>query len=703
MSLRDIRLKREYRNCIDNIAQKFYIPVLSEGNQYDRAVGFFSSSIFTKIYKGVNLLIKNGGHIRIVASPNLSETDIDAIRKGYDKRNEIIKKALLKELRTPINMYEKEQLNYMANLIADGYLDVKIAIVENDNGIGIYHEKLGIVHDAQNNVVVFTGSPNESATALLDNYETMDVYVSWAEGNEKERINDKLNAFESIWHDTEPGIKTLEIKEVTDEFIKKYRQTKIDYDTYSEICSNEESRKSTFFRIPDNVDLHEYQVKAIDTWFNYQNCGIFDMATGTGKTFTALGALASLSKALDDNLAVIIVVPYQHLVEQWVEDINLFNVKPIKAYSYPGNKWKKDFNSYLNLYNRGLKKNFCVVATIATFITSDFQTLINSFSRNFCFVADEAHNFGANKIRLLLPKKARYRIGLSATIERHLDTDGTEILHRFFGKTVINYTLKDAINNGFLTKYYYKPIVNYLSMDEYDDYQDLTNKISKVISYDQEDENSSYAKMLLIKRARIIASCKDKIINLVELMKENKTDSFMLVYCGATKYDSTMMDCDEDIKQIDLITRLISNIGIKVRKFTSFEDKSERSEIKEMFSTGYLLQAVTAIKCLDEGVNIPEIRKAFILASSTNPKEYVQRRGRVLRKASGKKYAEIYDFITLPRKLSDVKYIDAFSKKCDLSLIKREIERMREFAQAAENPNVVDNLIEEIYKSYKIL
>ena len=289
MSLRDIRLKREYRNCIDNIAQKFYIPVLSEGNQYDRAVGFFSSSIFTKIYKGVNLLIKNGGHIRIVASPNLSETDIDAIRKGYDKRNEIIKKALLRELRTPINMYEKEQLNYMANLIADGYLDVKIAIVENDNGIGIYHEKLGIVHDAQNNVVVFTGSPNESATALLDNYETMDVYVSWAEGNEKERINDKLNAFESIWHDTEPGIKTLEIKEVTDEFIKKYRQTKIDYDIYSEICSNEESRKSTFFRIPDNVDLHEYQVKAIDTWFNYQNCGIFDMATGTGKTFTALG------------------------------------------------------------------------------------------------------------------------------------------------------------------------------------------------------------------------------------------------------------------------------------------------------------------------------------------------------------------------------------------------------------------------------
>ena len=428
------------------------------------------------------------------------------------------------------------------------------------------------------------------------------------------------------------------------------------------------------------------------------------MATGTGKTYTALGALSSLSKALNDDLAVIIVVPYQHLVEQWVEDINNFNVQPIKAYSYSGNKWRKEFQEALNLYNRGIVKNFCVVATIVTFISDDFQKIINEFTRNFCFVADEAHNFGAQKTRNILPLKARYRIGLSATIERYGDEDGTEALRKFFGKTSIKFTLKDAIINGFLTKYYYKPVINYLSQDEYDEYEELTKKVTKLgKSSHEEFESSDYLKMLLIKRARIISGCKDKIKNIAQLMEEHKKENYMLVYCGTNKYESSITDCESDIKQIELITKRISDIGLRVRKFTSFEDRNEREEIKAMFSTGFQIQVITAIKCLDEGVNIPNIRKAFILASSTNPKEYVQRRGRVLRKAPGKKFAEIFDFITLPRKLNEVKYIDSSTKKCDMTLIKKEIDRMREFAEAAENTNAVDDIIESIYKAYGIL
>ena len=293
---------------------------------------------------------------------------------------------------------------------------------------------------------------------------------------------------------------------------------------------------------------------------------------------------------------------------------------------------------------------------IATFISDDFQKIINEFTRNFCFVADEAHNFGAQKTRNILPLKARYRIGLSATIERYGDEDGTEALRKFFGKTSIKFTLKDAIINGFLTKYYYKPVINYLSQDEYDEYEELTKKVTKLgKSSHEEFENSDYLKMLLIKRARIIAGCKDKIKNIAQLMEEHKKENYMLVYCGTNKYESSITECESDIKQIELITKKISDIGLRVRKFTSFEDRNEREEIKAMFSTGFQIQVITAIKCLDEGVNIPNIRKAFILASSTNPKEYVQRRGRVLRKAPGKKFAEIFDFITLPRKLNEVK------------------------------------------------
>ena len=342
--------------------------------------------------------------------------------------------------------------------------------------------------------------------------------------------------------------------------------------------------------------------------------------------------------------------------------------------------------------------------SLTSFISDDFQKLINGFKRNFCFVADEAHNFGAKKTRNILPLKARYRIGLSATIERYGDEDGTEALRKFFGKTSIKFTLKDAIINGFLTKYYYKPVINYLSQDEYDGYEELTKKVTKLgKSSHEEFENSDYLKMLLIKRARIIAGCKDKIKNIAQLMEEHKKENYMLVYCGANKYESSITDCESDIKQIELITKKISDIGLRVRKFTSFEDRNEREEIKAMFSTGFQIQVITAIKCLDEGVNIPNIRKAFILASSTNPKEYVQRRGRVLRKAPGKKFAEIFDFITLPRKLNEVKYIDSSTKKCDMTLIKKEVDRIREFAEAAENTNAVDDLIESIYQAYGIL
>ena len=175
----------------------------------------------------------------------------------------------------------------------------------------------------------------------------------------------------------------------------------------------------------------------------------------------------------------------------------------------------------------------------------------------------------------------------------------------------------------------------------------------------------------------------------------------MLIYCGATKYDRKDITDEDDIKQIDEVNRrLYKKLHMKVRKFTASEDINERREIREMFINREI-QVITAIKCLDEGVNIPAIEKAFILASSTNPKEYIQRRGRVLRKYPGKEYAEIYDFITLPRKLSDVKYLSAEERKYDLSLVRREFARMVDFSNTARNPSEIDLLKQEIEETYE--
>lgn len=426
------------------------------------------------------------------------------------------------------------------------------------------------------------------------------------------------------------------------------------------------------------------------------------MATGTGKTYTALGSLAKLSKLLDEKLAVVIVAPYQHLVEQWVEDIIKFNVNPIVAYSYPGQKWRKQFTDAVNAYNVGAINNFCIIATNATFSSDDFQDILKRFKKNFCFVVDEAHNFGAEKLSTLLPVKARYRLALSATIERFRDDEGTARLTKFFGPKCISFTLKEAIQKGFLTSYYYHPVLVTLDEEELEKYNEITRSIIKCGGASKENcEKNPHVEMLLIKRARIVSGCRAKVDKLIEVIEPFKDDNYILVYCGATKYDNKSITDDDDLKQIEEVNRrLYKDLGMKVRKFTSSENKQERAEIREMFAEGEDLQVITAIKCLDEGVNIPAIKTAFILASSTNPKEYIQRRGRVLRKAKGKTHAVIYDFITLPRPLEDVQYCDMQEIEYDLTLVRKEFTRMLDFAETARNPFEIDELKEQIQETY---
>lgn len=706
MSFKDLDIKYEYRSLIDNMPQEFYIPILKEAVLYKRAVGYFSSSVLVQISQGIAGLIKNGGSIQVITSPNLSDADIHAIREGYANREKIIKEALLKEFKDPQNEYQSDRLNLLANLIADGRMDIRVVVTENNAEIGLYHEKVGIVVDMDGNKIAFTGSMNETGPALTANYETIDVFRSWTD--EIQRIKTKEIAFDAIWGNTGAGVKTYVFPEVTDEFIKKYRKSYVNYEKLEkegkETAAYE--HEHTFFSQPADIIYHDYQKDAMEEWMNNQFCGIFDMATGTGKTYTALGSLSLLSGILNDHLAVIIVAPYQHLVEQWIEDINRFNVEPIVAYSYKGQNWRTEFSNAISAYNVNALDHFCVIATNATFSGDDFQNLLKKFKKNFCFVVDEAHNMGAEKSLLLLPRKARYRLALSATIERYRDAKGTEILRQYFGKTCISFSLKEAIQHEFLTPYYYHPIPVYLANDELEEYKDLTQKIVRAgYQEGQEIEKGSLLELLLIKRARIIAGCRGKIDALIKTIEPYKNDSHILVYCGATKYDraDTELSDESDIRQIDEVNyRLYTDLGMKVRKFTSSESKEERTEIKNLF-TSEAIQVITAIKCLDEGVNIPSITKAFILASSTNPKEYIQRRGRVLRKADGKEFAEIFDFITLPRPLNEVVYCDSQERKIDLNLIHREFERMEDFASTARNPSDIDKLRQTIFNTYGLL
>ncbi len=701
MALSDLYIAKEYRNLKCDVINDFYVPILSNAVMYKRAVGFFNSAALYEMAIGLRHLVEKQGKMELIVSPRLTEEDIQAINLGYKTREEVVERALLRDFDEPKNKTEFRKLNLLANLIAEGVLDIKVAFKINANSAGIFHEKIGIVIDAEGNKVAFTGSMNETYSGLLQNYESIDVFCSWRD-EDYDRINIKENAFDNLWDNLDTAMEVIPFPKVAVERLNSYKVEKTE-----PLCveiQNEDDSQNVFFKIPDTVGLYDYQREAIETWENNNCCGIFDMATGAGKTFTALGALSALSKNLNNNIAVVIVAPYQHLVEQWVEDIIQFNVKPIVAYSYPGQKWRKQFSDAVTAYNVGAIDNFCVIATNATFSLNDFQSILQKFKKNFAFVVDEAHNFGAVKLSSLLPKKARYRLALSATIERFRDEEGTNKLRKYFGKTCISFSLKEAIQKGFLTSYYYHPVVVYLNADEYEQYQEITKTIIRNGGASQENiDKNPYIEMLLIKRARIISGCKEKVSKLVEVMKPYKNDNYILVYCGATKYDNDSSDLkdDDEVRQIEEVNRkLYYELGMKVHKFTSEESKEERDEIKRMFASGTELQVITAIKCLDEGVNIPAIKKAFILASSTNPKEYIQRRGRVLRRAKGKEYAEIFDFITLPRPLEEVQFCSEEELSCDLSLVRKEFLRMIDFAETARNPFEIDKLKEDIQYAY---
>ncbi|MCH3955347.1 MAG: DEAD/DEAH box helicase family protein [Eubacterium sp.] len=720
MSLKDCKIKSEYRSLLDNVVQDFYLPLLHEATIYRRAVGFFSSSALVEISKGIADMAKNGGKIEIVASPYLSDEDYKAIKEGYVDREKIIENALLRQISDePADYYSMERLNLLANLIADGVMDVKIAYTDKNGELGMYHEKMGLIEDKEGNRVAFSGSMNETMNAMSINYETIDVFCDWKEA-ESERVKLKENAFYSMWHDGEPGLKVLAFPNVTDALIKKYQRKApnydIDRDQFNQSLLSDQKFKygahstvENVPRIPADISLHDYQKEAISSWVGENYRGIFDMATGTGKTFTGLGAISKLSEDIRDELAVIIVAPYKHLVEQWVEDIERFNMKPIVAYGDQAHKdWRKKLSkAVLDQKIRSDKKFFCLICTNATFTDKYLQQQIDKIKSPILLVVDEAHNFGAKSYAKLLDDRFTYRLALSATFERYRDEEGTALLYDFFGKKCIEYTLERAIDEDKLTPYKYYPVLVYLSDIELESYEQLSFEISKclITGKDGKLKLNKRGELLALKRSRVVAGAIQKIDALRETIRPYAHDNNILVYCGATRIyeeDDDGSDDESDIRQIDAVTKLLGNeMDMSVAKFTSEENMEQRALIKEHFQNGSL-QAIVAIKCLDEGVNIPGIRTAFILASTTNPKEYIQRRGRVLRKAPNKPFAEIYDFVTLPRPLDTVSGLTKEQASRDTTLVKNELSRIKEFGRLSMNSMEANNLIWDIEEAYHL-
>lgn len=703
MSLSGLDFKHNYNNQEDDIIRDFMLPSLKEAVRYDRAVGFFSSSSLMSISIGIKKLVENGGHIRLVCSPRLSKEDIEAIKSGYDER-EVIENALERNFTPPKDYFEEERLNILSHLIADGILDIKIAYVKSDSPNSLYHVKMGVIYDENANYVAFNGSMNDSKNAFYENEETIDVFSSLNEGYSW--AFDKKKYFDSLWNQQSPTY-VMDFPDALQLRLSQYHKQLMDL-TIDEKELKEKRKPHKKINspcLPVYIKIRDYQENAYQNWKKNNYRGIYDMATGTGKTYTALYSIANLLHEKNDRLAIVICCPYQHLVVQWAEDLENFGFDYIMGFTGSSQKkWKEKLEELIFDYNHKYKKYLCFITTNASFATKSVQDKLSKIKENLLIVIDEAHNFGTNRLVSLLDDRFEYRLALSATLERHNDLAGTEKLYDFFGQKCIEYTLEMAIDAGMLCKYYYYPIIVNLNEEELEDYNKLSEELTKYIIKhpDGSVEYTKKAEMLLIKRSRIVAGAKMKLDKLAEIIKDFKHDNHLLIYCGAT----TVVDndykegvpSDEEERQIDAVSKILNNEGIISSQFTSKEDTRQRELLKREFDSGKSMQALVAIRCLDEGVNIPSIDKAIILASSTNPKEYIQRRGRVLRTYSGKSFAIIYDFVTLPRNLNDITAMTDLTY--DIGLIKRELTRVKDFASLSLNEYQSEKIIDEIEGVY---
>jgi len=702
MLLTEITLQSSYRTGRNNVVHEFFVPCLKSSILYRRATGYFTSGSLAMAARGIAHLISRGGKMQLITSPQLKLSDIDALNTAIKHPEKILKTIISRNLGDIEDSLINDRLNTLAWLVATGHLEIRLALVLDENKKitrGIFHEKIGVFTDPADNHIAFTGSLNETAGGFGSNFESIDIYRSWDDS--EDRVTQKINDFVALWENLTKNLLTIDFTDACQELLEHFR----DPDNPPEGLDIANLLKHPFerynpvkeFKIPAHIVLRDYQDAAIKNWFKANGQGVFKMATGSGKTITSLATAATLHEKIKLQ-ALIIVCPYRHLVTQWAEEAKAFGLSPILAFN-ARDSWLDPLNRELNLSKSDENHFFSVITTNTTFASVFFQGRLSHLLEKSMIIADEVHNMGAKGNWDKLPQGIRFRLGLSATPERHGDPDGTQAIFNYFGKTVDpEFSLKDALDCGALTPYRYHPILVELTDEESEQYYELSERIAKIATYSsiESDGRSPQLDALLSQRARLIACAENKLPALKALMQDKLNEKQMLFYCGDGRVeyepDSALM------RHIEAVCKLLGHdLGMQVGKFIAETSLSEREKLKTNLANG-TLQGLVAIRCLDEGVDIPSIRTAVILASSTNPRQFIQRRGRILRKdpGSGKTSANIYDMIVVPPDNGSI-------SKIERRLLKRELTRFAEFANLSQNAGQARAIILDIQKRYHLL
>lgn len=662
MNFKDLAIKKSYINQgNENMVDCLLSPALKLAVKYRRSVGFFSSSVFKLLINALPDFIKNKGQILLIVSPILSDDDISAIELGYEKKEELLNKRFISEFRTEIKCFDDRSLNILSELIARGYLDIKVASVK--NRMGIYHDKLGILTDKNDDHIVFYGSANSSVNAYQNNYEKIRVVRSWCQG-EGDSVLDEIVEFDRLWDNKNSYLEVFDFMSSVKSCILQVRQER------------ERQKENT------PVSLYDYQKQAIKAWIDNGYKGFYVMATGTGKTWTAIYSAKVLTVEHEKSL-IVIAAPYKHLVRQWEEDVKkAFPEASIVLISSENPQWESISKQFIIAQRYSTEKQIILITTIKSFNSDRFNALIMKSDESKLLIVDEAHRFTQRTESL--HNTYKYMLGLSATpINGKNNEPGVELVN-FFGGQVFNLPIEIALEKGFLVPYYYHPIFVSASREEEERFNQLSSKMAGCYK-----DGILVDKDALIKfsraRLRIISMAEAKISGISKLLNYVKCKDHFVVYCG----DGRLFDeQSEEIRHIQFVKQHLDNLGIRTSQFTASENMDRRMELVDMFNRGQI-DSLVAIRCLDEGINIPSIKSALILSSNDDYREFVQRRGRILRKFTGKKSADIYDVIVLPSTNTP-------------KMAQIELRRYNEYARLSLNSKETLNELDKLLDYYNL-
>lgn len=676
--LRGFEYKSIYRSRIDNFDADFMIPSYSRSIKLDRGAGYFTLSSLIWSIDGIIRFIENGGRMRLICSPELSSDDVKIIELGNSLTYKHVTRSMLNQLELDNEISDEDihKLDIICNMIADGNLSIKVAFMP----IGKYHEKFGIFTDREGNKVHYMGSANETLNALVHNQESFTVKASWESEKMNQTIQEEEMYFQSLWDDNFKDISVIPFPDVVQhnlfKLYKKSNSVKEAIDSY--YATKLQSGKRT-------KNLYPYQKEAIKEFLENDGRHFYEMATGTGKTFTAIRTIKALSKFIQKPLLVIICVPQIDLQAQWRKALIEDGYDNINLFGGISHNTEAEITDALIKYSFG--DDVICVSTYDTFFARVYDQLKNL--DNVFLIVDEAHNLTPRQISNL-PTNIKYRLGLSATIQRFSESETNTILDFFAnGDTKIKpfyYGLEDAIENNFLSHYNYYPIKVRLEEDEFERYQRKTLLIATEMGKKESDRDYDLLNKTRTERSLIIKKATNKLDKLREMTIDNYDFVNSVVYCGQGK------DHEEPI--IDSVTKILYEADLSVHTFTSKTE--DRPRVLEEFERGYF-DTLVAIKCFDEGVDVPKLDKIYIMASDTALRQTVQRRGRVLRKCkeSGKTVGFIYDMVAFPPR-------GYYTEMGTKSLVVNELRRVQEYMRLADNKAEGNEFLAKAYEMYSI-